>query len=217
MDFNKIGEYLDKIPQFEEFRENEKVKKMIEKYSEGDVYDKFNEISEKKHRDIVTAESEDILEAVDISEEMFLNVLGLFFQIEEIEDRKDILEQDEKDALLNSRMEQFKSERKSFSELLPEFKEKKEEVKGRYKRVLNCLGVIKSDYIGKNIYPETVLEEFKKVHSRYTNYRFNEDKGDKKEITVEIEKILSAKFGEREFFLTNIVTGKQFKIGRAHV
>ncbi len=202
MDFNKIGEYLEKIPQFEKFKENEKVKKMIEKYSEGDVYDKFTEISEKKHRDIVTAESEDILETVDISEEMFLNIMGLFFQIEEIEDRKDILEKDEKEALLNSRMEQFKSERRSFTEHLPEINGKKAEDKGRFKRVVNCLGVVKSEYIGKNIYPESVLDEFKNIFSKYTNYKFNEEKGDKREISSEIEKLLSEKFGDREFFLT---------------
>ena len=80
MDFNKIGEYLEKIPQFEEFRENEKVKSMIGKYSEGDVYDKFNEISERKHRDIVTAQSEGELELIDISKEMFIRVLELMEQ-----------------------------------------------------------------------------------------------------------------------------------------
>jgi L-seryl-tRNA(Ser) seleniumtransferase len=204
MDFNKIGEYLEKIPQFEIFREKEQVKKMIEKNSEGDVYDKFNEISEKKHRDIVTADSEEMLESIDISEEMFLKGLKMFFHIEEgYEDREYILEKEEKDAILNSRMGQFPTERKSFTELLPELKEKKEELKGRYKRVVNCLGIVKSEYIGKNIYPETVLEEFKKVYSKYTNYRFSEEKGDKRDITLEIEKILSEKFGEREFFFTN--------------
>lgn len=204
MDFNKIGEYLEKIPQFEKFKENEKVKKIIEKYSEGDVYDKFNEISEKKHRDIVTAESEEILELIDISEEMFFKGIKNFFHIEdEYEDRRDILEKDEKEALLNNRMEQIKFERKSFTELIPEMKEKKEELKGRYKRVINCLGIIKSEYIGKNIYPETVLEEFKKVYSKYTNYKFNEEKGEKRDIALEIEKILSEKFGNREFFLAN--------------
>ena len=201
MDFNKIGEYLEKIPQFEEFRENEKVKSMIGKYSEGDVYDKFNEISERKHRDIVTAQSEGELELIDISKEMFIRVLELTFPIED--SSRDILEPDEKEALLSMKRELFKSERKSFMEMLPEITEKRKELNSRYKRVINCLGVVKSEYIGKDIYSEEILDEFKAIYSRYTNFRFNEEKGEKRELDSEIEKILKGKFGDREFILTN--------------
>lgn len=204
MDFNKIGEYLEKIPQFEEFKENEKIKKMIEKYSEGDVYDKFNEIYDRKHRDIVTASSDGELALSDVSEETFLNLLELFFPIEEkVVVSKEILDKEEREALLSIKRDQFKNERKSFMELIPEINEKKEELNSKYKRVINCLGIVKSEYIGKNIYSETVLDEFKSVYSRYSNYRISEEKGEKRDIVSEIEKILSEKFGEREFAFTN--------------
>lgn len=78
------------------------------------------------------------------------------------------------------------------------------------KRVVNCLGIIKSDYVGNKIYSKSSIEEFARLLSSYNNVQFDEECGEKLSLESEVEKIMKEMFGEREYLFVNNLKGGLF-------
>ena len=78
------------------------------------------------------------------------------------------------------------------------------------KRVVNCLGIMKSDYVGNRIYSQNSVEEFAKLLSSYSNVQFDEEHGDKLSLESEVEKSMKELFGEREYLFVNNLKGGLF-------
>ena len=158
MDFNKIKEYLDKIPETTSLENDSGYKILVNRYSREVVEEKVDKITEIMHKKITTAKEEDELDMIDFSKEYIISKLKEEFSVEQ----------------------------------------------GRViKKVINCLGIVHSNYIGRKKYSKNVMNEFYKVCTEYTNIEFDEEHGEKIDIEKELEKILIENFGKNEYLIFN--------------
>lgn len=158
MDFNKIKEYLDKIPETTSLENDSGYQILVNRYSREVVEEKVDKITEIMHKKITTAKEEDELDMIDFSKEYIISKLKEEFSVEQ----------------------------------------------GRViKKVINCLGIVHSNYIGRKKYSKNVMNEFYKVCTEYTNIEFDEEHGEKIDIEKELEKILIENFGKNEYLIFN--------------
>ncbi len=76
--------------------------------------------------------------------------------------------------------------------------------KGRpFKKVINCMGTIYSEYIGERFYSNEVIKNFEDVFKGYNNLELDEEKSQKVEIDAEIRKLFMQFSGEKDFIMTN--------------
>lgn len=78
--------------------------------------------------------------------------------------------------------------------------------KGRvFKKVINSLGIMYSEYIGNRFYSEEVLKNFASVFSTYNNLEYNEENGKKVDLDTEMEKLIKKFTNGKDYILLNSI------------
>ena len=83
MDFNKIKEYLDKIPETTSLENDSGYQILVNRYSREVVEEKVDKITEIMHKKITTAKEEDELDMIDFSKEYIISKLKEEFSVEQ--------------------------------------------------------------------------------------------------------------------------------------
>lgn len=122
---------------------------------------------------------------------------------------QDIINKRHKKIVAAENIEDIKNLDYSFDYYIEKLKENLIVEKGRpLKKVLNCLGTIYSQYIGERIYGKELMKDFESAFTSYNNLEFDEEKGERVEIDIEIQNLfLQVMKGQDFVILNNISSG----------
>lgn len=156
MNFMLIQSYLDKIPKLEDLLTLPEIKNLINRHGNKLVEETIVKVLDKRHLDITTAKTEEVIKKMDFS---------MIYYIESL-------------------LEELKVENKFL-----------------LTKIVNCMGIMNSDFFGDKIYSKEVLKEFVEIHSNYTDLRLNLGESKKIDISFEIKEMLKEYSKNNEYLV----------------